>query len=118
MRQVALYARPVPNPSPDRLSEALTRLGAEDRVLLELLLADGRTDVEIGSETGMAAAEVPWRRAELLNAVAQDAGPEGPEASWQRQRPSESWSRRRQSGQGLCAVWDGCRGQTPSVGCL
>ncbi len=70
----------MPNPSPDRLSEALARLGAEDRVLVELLLADGRTDEQIGAKAGLAAAEVPWRRAELVNAVAQDAGAEGPEA--------------------------------------
>jgi O-antigen ligase len=66
-------------PPPDRMSEALARLGTEDRVLLELLLADGRTDEEIGAEAGLAATEVPWRRAELVNAVAQDAGAEGPE---------------------------------------
>lgn len=70
----------MPNPSPDRLSEALARLGAEDRALLEILLEDGRTEEEIGEAAGLAATEVPWRRAELVNAVAQDAGAEEPEA--------------------------------------
>lgn len=48
--------------------------------MLEILLEDGRTEEEIGEAAGLAATEVPWRRAELVNAVAQDAGAEGPEA--------------------------------------
>ncbi len=44
-----------------------------------MLLADGCTDAEIGEAVGLAAGEIPWRRAELVNAVAQDAGALRPE---------------------------------------
>ena len=69
----------MPSPSPDHLSEALARLGGEDRQLLALSLVDRRTDAEIGEAVGLAATEVPWRRAELVNAVAKDVGAQEPE---------------------------------------
>lgn len=83
MRSARTRARsmldPMSKPSPDRLSEALARLGGQDRELLSLSLVDGRPDPEIGDILGLDAKEVPWRRAELVNGLARDAGAQKPE---------------------------------------
>ncbi|MDQ4049264.1 MAG: O-antigen ligase family protein [Actinomycetota bacterium] len=69
------------DPSVDRLIDALARLRPEDRRVLELSVGEGRSDGEVAAQTGIAADEVMWRRAELVNAVAADAGNEGPQAT-------------------------------------
>lgn len=63
----------------DTLVGALTRLSHEDRRVLELSVGESRPDGEVAAVTGIAADEVMWRRAEIVNSVAEAAGEEGPQ---------------------------------------
>jgi O-antigen ligase len=61
-------------PAGDRLAAAVGRLDPEERRLLHLSLVEGFSDEEVAGLVGGDAADVMWRRAELVNRLAEDVG--------------------------------------------
>ena len=60
------------------MTAALGRIDARDRILLELSVAEQRSDDQVAAVTGYPPGEVMWRRAELINGIAGQTGHSDP----------------------------------------